>query len=203
MGPDRARLLVVCTGNLCRSPLAMLLLQRRLAVLGPAVEVTSAGTRAAVGEPMVNRAAAQARGLGLDPSGVTSRQLDVAAVAEADLVLTATLEHRSQVVASHVPALRYAFTLLELARLLRSQSLPALPEPVGERVRALAQLGVALRGQVTPPRAGSDDVPDPIGGSARQFAEVTRMLDPATETVAAALLAGGGAAVDEPQRLRS
>ncbi len=205
MDPDRARLLVVCTGNVCRSPLAMLLLRRRLGALGPALEITSAGSRAMVGHLMANRAAAEARRLGLDPIGVVAHQLEPADVADADLVLTATLEHRSLVVASHVPALRYTFTLLELARLLGSQPLPQLPEPVGERVRALARLGVARRGQVAPPQPGADDVPDPMGGPPRLFAEVSRLLEPAVETVAAALLPGGSVPdpLADPQRLRS
>lgn len=191
MSSDRAHLLVVCTGNVCRSPLAMLLLEHRLTALGPALTVTSAGTRAVAGDPMTGPAAAEARRLGLDPGSALSRRLDAASIAEAGLVLTATLEHRSVVVAAHVPALRYTFTLLELARLLRAEPLPALPDLVGERVQALARLGIARRGQVPPPEPGADDVPDPVGGSTRRYAEVTRLIEPATEAVAAALLHAG------------
>lgn len=192
MTTSRARLLVVCTGNVCRSPLAMLMLQRRLAPLSPVLTVTSAGTRAQAGVPMSDRAAAEARRLGLDPAGVLSRQLDIPMIAEADLVLTATLEHRSQVVAAHVPALRYTFTLNELSRLLGSAEVPELPTDVQERVHALARLGVSRRGLLPPAEPGAYDVPDPIGGSPRLYAEVTAMLDPDTQRVAAALLGGWG-----------
>ena len=43
------RILTVCTGNICRSPVAERLLQ---AGLGDAVAVSSAGVRAVVGDPI-------------------------------------------------------------------------------------------------------------------------------------------------------
>ncbi|HEX8498686.1 MAG TPA: hypothetical protein VF661_15925 [Actinomycetales bacterium] len=194
MTPEPGRLLVVCTGNVCRSPLAMLLLQREL---GAGWQVSSAGTRALSGEPMTDRGAAEARKLGLDPSGFVARQLDPSMVAAADLVVTATLDHRSQVVASHVPALRYTFTLLELARLL-APPLPDLPAPARDRAQAIARLGVARRGQAGAPVPGADDVLDPMGGPTRRYVEASRLIEPASRTIAAALLAEP--AVDHERR---
>ncbi|GMA87571.1 hypothetical protein GCM10025868_28210 [Angustibacter aerolatus] len=52
-----ARVLVVCTGNVCRSPLVERLLRQRLGT--DAVDVSSAGTQALVGEPMTDPAAAE------------------------------------------------------------------------------------------------------------------------------------------------
>jgi protein-tyrosine phosphatase len=48
------RILVVCTGNICRSPLAeaMLRLQLQAGGIGQATQVQSAGTRALVGKPV-------------------------------------------------------------------------------------------------------------------------------------------------------
>ena len=56
MTHDRFRVLIVCTGNICRSPMAQAMLVHRMRELaGDAasiVEVTSAGTFGLVGEPM-------------------------------------------------------------------------------------------------------------------------------------------------------
>ena len=66
------RILTVCTGNICRSPVAERLLQAGLnqAVPGGFV-VASAGTRAMVGEPMQPISADIVRTFGGDPDNVT------------------------------------------------------------------------------------------------------------------------------------
>jgi protein-tyrosine phosphatase len=62
-------LLVLCAGNLCRSPLAEALLRARLARAGKGIEVASAGLIAAVGEPADEMTRLVAAGRGLDLSG--------------------------------------------------------------------------------------------------------------------------------------
>src|SRR6266487_4367262 len=102
------RVLVVCAGNVCRSPLAERLIRARLAAaLGGGAErflVASAGTEAVAGTPMDQRAAAVARSLGADPDGFRAQPVSADLVAGADLVLTATREHRAAVVRLHPPA---------------------------------------------------------------------------------------------------
>jgi protein-tyrosine phosphatase len=97
--------LVVCTGNVCRSPFLQLALQRELDARRPdgavGITVTSAGTGALAGRPMDERAAAQATARGLDPQTFLARQLTPAMVAGADLVLTATRRHRGEVATLH------------------------------------------------------------------------------------------------------
>lgn len=105
-----ARLLVVCTGNVCRSPAAVAVLRRAF----PDAVVTSAGTRALVGAPADERIARVAEAHGLFLWGHHAAQLTREMVAEADLVLTAAREHRSAAVALEPGALRRAFTLLSL-----------------------------------------------------------------------------------------
>ena len=108
--------LVVCEGNLCRSPLAERLLTSRLAESG--VRVSSAGVHAVVVAPMDASAAAELTRLGGDPTEFEARQLTASMATEADLVLTATRAIRGQVVATAPSALKRTFTLLELAALL-------------------------------------------------------------------------------------
>ncbi|MES2305895.1 MAG: low molecular weight protein arginine phosphatase [Gemmatimonadota bacterium] len=82
--------LLVCTGNTCRSPLAAAILAARLAET-PAlsdVVVTSAGTGARNGEPASEGSYLVALERGLDLSAHRSRMLTREMVVEADLILT-------------------------------------------------------------------------------------------------------------------
>ncbi len=78
------RILVLCEGNHCRSPLAEALLRR---ALGPASEVRSAGLRALVGEPAHEEARRLAAELGLDLEAHRGRQISPELIREADLIL--------------------------------------------------------------------------------------------------------------------
>jgi protein-tyrosine phosphatase len=81
------RVLLVCAGNTCRSPLAAAALRRALGAAGRRVAVGSAGVSAAEGVPAAAPAVAVAERHGLDVGGHRARGLTAALVAEADLVL--------------------------------------------------------------------------------------------------------------------
>lgn len=162
-------MLFVCTGNLCRSPMAERLMLARLRV-GADVRVHSAGTRAAVGRGMDQPSAQVLRELGGDPEGHVAVQLQPGDVERAGLILTATSEHRSRVVQETPRAMRRAFTVREFAR-LGARVEP--PESLVAQVAAVA----AQRGYVDPPEAGADEILDPIGQSAAFVQEVGRQLD--------------------------
>lgn len=80
---DIKRIICVCTGNICRSPLAELLLARAL----PERAVSSAGIGALEGHPMAPDAAAIARREGLGGDDHKARQLDAGMIADHDLIL--------------------------------------------------------------------------------------------------------------------
>ncbi|MGN6131922.1 MAG: low molecular weight protein-tyrosine-phosphatase [Nocardioidaceae bacterium] len=87
---DRYRVAVVCTGNICRSPMADVVLTDRLARAGlaDAVEVASSGTgECHVGHPMDRRAAATLTASGYDASRHRAQQFDAGWFDECDLVL--------------------------------------------------------------------------------------------------------------------
>ena len=86
--------LVVCTGNICRSPMAEALLQARLAKVRPEVAVSSAGLAALVGRPADPLAVALLAERGLDISGHRARQLTPELVSGADLVLVMEAEQQ-------------------------------------------------------------------------------------------------------------
>ncbi|MBE3013291.1 hypothetical protein IL992_29520 [Microbispora sp. NEAU-D428] len=168
------RVLFVCTGNICRSAMAERL---TLAALGPGspILVRSAGTRARTGWPMAERAREVLLRLGADPEGFSSRPLTAEAVADADLVLAASSEHRAEAVALHPRAAACAFTIAEFGALARAVPLERVlgrGDPVG-RARALLEEAGALRGLV---RVDQPDIADPYGGSRRAYREAARRI---------------------------
>lgn len=98
--------LVVCTGNTCRSPMAQVLLQRRLAdAIGCGIEaltdsgvmVISAGVAATSGAAATPAAVEAVQARGLDLSHHESRPLSDVLVRFADVILTMTRSHREAI----------------------------------------------------------------------------------------------------------
>jgi len=92
------RILLVCTGNICRSPLAAALLSKALddRELG-GVQVSSAGTGAWDGAPASEGAYLVALERGLDLSSHRARLLTRELVEDSDLILTMARHHRARV----------------------------------------------------------------------------------------------------------
>lgn len=90
-------LLLVCTGNICRSPMAEALLGTMLAPGNPEVTVGSAGTGAWDGTPASEGAYLVSLEHGLDLSSHVARLLTRDLVEEASLILTMARHHRSRV----------------------------------------------------------------------------------------------------------
>src|SRR5690242_2518382 len=112
------RILFVCSGNICRSPLGAQVLRARLGDAAPAFDIESAGTIADDGAAMDGAAAAQSSRLGGDPSTHASRYLTESIAASADLVLTAERSHRAAVAQLAPRASKRAFTIKQFARVL-------------------------------------------------------------------------------------
>src|SRR5690348_647746 len=92
------RVLLVCTGNICRSPLAEALLRRALEERDlKGVEVSSAGTGAWDGAPASEGAYLVGLEQGIDLSGHRARLLTPAMVDEADLILAMSRSHLARV----------------------------------------------------------------------------------------------------------
>lgn len=86
-------ILIVCTGNICRSPVG----ERALAALCPQLNVTSAGIGALVGRGVDKDAASIARAHGVNVEGHVARQITPEILAEHDLVLVMGPEHRQYI----------------------------------------------------------------------------------------------------------
>ena len=185
-GVVSANILVVCTGNICRSPLAERLLSARLQAAGigcDQVSVRSAGTRALVGESMTERAAAELESVGGDPLGFVSQQLTAELVRSADLVVTATLDHRREVVTLYPEALRRSFALLEVARLLDGADISMFDGLPAERVRGLGAFVARQRQFPVVTNPGEDDVVDPFSRSREAYVATTRQIAPAVQAL--------------------
>ncbi|SFT34052.1 protein-tyrosine phosphatase [Geodermatophilus amargosae] len=188
------RLLFVCTGNICRSPMAERLAAAwaRQSLEGSpemnGLEVVSAGTSARHGQAMDAASARALHRVGGDPAGFTSQQLTSGLAADADLVLTMTREHRRAVLRTTPRGLRRTFTLPEAAALLgRVDQRDLVTMPLAARTRELAARLDAARAY----RAGSatDDVPDPIGRRAAVHDQVARTIATALRPLADVLFA--------------
>ncbi len=90
------QILFVCTGNLCRSPMAAGLLRRRLAEEGLAdrYQVDSAGVWAVEGRPASENAVAVMAERGIDIRDHIARTITAYDVHEADLILVMSREHK-------------------------------------------------------------------------------------------------------------
>lgn len=85
------RLIVICTGNICRSPIAEALLRARLGARVDHVE--SAGTGALIGYPADPLATAVAAEYGLDIRAHRAQQATLPLLASMDLILTLDQSH--------------------------------------------------------------------------------------------------------------
>jgi len=192
-GDGPSRLLVVCEGNICRSPVAALLLAT---ALGPDVEVTSAGTRAVVGAPVEPAMAAFLGERAVELDGFRARQLRADQVRAADLVLTMSRRQRSAAVGFAPAAVRRAFTLRELARLLGDVDPQVLGSEtsatVAERLRRALPAAAAQRRFVADPRV--DDIADPYGRDEAAYARAYAAITDAVARVVGVLAPGGRAA---------
>ena len=88
------KVLFVCTGNLCRSPMAEVLFRDELRRRGcEGIEVASSGTWGIDGSPATPEAVEAVGAFGVDLSGHRARSLDVVETRAADLVVAMTSVH--------------------------------------------------------------------------------------------------------------
>ncbi|MGD7733876.1 hypothetical protein ACQCX5_13095 [Propionibacteriaceae bacterium G57] len=174
-------ILVVCTGNICRSPAGEVLLQD---ALGPSVRVRSAGTGALVGRAVDPQMASLLQSDKLDHAGFRARQLAEDELRGAGLVLAMDLDHRSAIVELAPATVRRTFTLLEFADIvgqLDPSALAGRQTPV-DRLQALVPLATAARGRTR--HDAAVEVPDPYRQSQQQFEHSYGLIRGAVDTIA-------------------
>jgi protein-tyrosine phosphatase len=198
-------ILVICTGNICRSPMAegfmRATLRRRFGDRAPTV--ASAGTTGWEGSAAMPESVKAAEERGVDISGHVARRLIRGDVFDADVVVAMAAEHRDAVSRAMPEAANRTFTLKELVRLLE-----ALPPPTGplgpddlpDRVAKAAE--VRRGGFAGNPH--DEDIVDPLGLPLESFRAIAWELDEWTARLAQSLYgsapAAAAAGLDEEGR---
>lgn len=202
--PAPVRILTVCTGNICRSPVAERLLQAGLdQVLPGGFEVRSAGTRALVGDPVQPLSADIIRTFGGTADGFAARQLTGKILRPVDLVLTMSSTHRGEVLQLDASLLKRTFTIREFARMLdvlQERETPSAGggqqdgkhpgDHHGDRIsantklwRALPARAASVRHLALAPEAADNDVVDPYRRSDDYYRQMEDELAPAIISV--------------------
>jgi protein-tyrosine phosphatase len=180
-----AHVLVICTGNICRSPMAegflRSVLQRRFGADAPTVG--SAGTQGWEGSGAQPESVVAAAEREVDIADHVARRLTPAMIEGAELVLAMAGEHRDAVTHAVPAAAARTFTLKELVRL--AQTLPAAgpSATLGDRV-AEAE---ALRSGGFDGNPRDEDVADPLGQTQDTYRAIAWELDELIHRLDAAL----------------
>jgi protein-tyrosine-phosphatase len=160
MRPEPMRILVVCTANRCRSPVAEVLLWRALVLEGVTAVVRSAGFLEP-GLPVDETTRQVMAERGIDLSGHRSTQVSAELLAWADLVLTMERRHVRELV------------------VLAGRDLP---------VATFVGYGNgATPGTVLVGDGGDDEVPDPIGRPAAFHRQTVRRIETAARSISGRL----------------
>jgi protein arginine phosphatase len=91
--------LFVCTGNICRSPMAEALFAAKAKRMGDSFTVHSAGTWALEGSPASSNAMVVMANRGLDLNAHRGTMIDRALMDQADAIIVMTRNHREALVA--------------------------------------------------------------------------------------------------------
>lgn len=150
--PDRPiSVLFVCTGNICRSPLAEAMLREYASRQGRSkrLKIASAGTFALSGNPATREAQRAARRRGLDLSSHRAREVSRPLLEEADFILGMTRAHCLQLEREFPQFANKIYLALSFPRRFSRDK----PEDI--------------------------DVPDPMGLPVDYYMQVLDMLEPA------------------------
>lgn len=165
------RILFVCTGNTCRSPMAEAMLRRMAAEKGITIGIRSAGVSTIDGLP-VSAGALEALRLRDIDHKASSRALTSEAVTWADIVLTMTSGHKRGLLQRFPEAVDKAYTLMEFTHqdkqvLADIAELEQLYTELHMKQALGQQLTAAERNRLLEleRRIPSFDIADPFGGS--------------------------------------
>jgi len=165
-----ASILLVCTGNVCRSPIAEGMLRqglsRRLGASAP--EVSSAGTSGWEGSPAVPESVQAAAERGIDISSHVARRLTPSMLESAEVVVCMARDHLDEVVLMRPQSAPTTFTLKELVRLLEEDKGELQNADLATRVDSAE----ALRREGFMGQPLDQDIADPLGLPLESFRAV-------------------------------
>jgi protein-tyrosine phosphatase len=171
--PGAPGIVVLCTGNVCRSPMAAALLARQLADLSVTVPVSSAGTISS-GDRLRPEVISVMASYGIQIASHRSRLVCAADLASASLVLAMARDNLRHAAITEPEAWPRAFTLKELVR--RGEQIG--PRPPGEPLSGwLSRVHAGRERTSLLGDSLDDDVADPVGGPLRAYADTAGLLD--------------------------
>ncbi|MDA8240309.1 MAG: hypothetical protein M0Z67_08055 [Nitrospiraceae bacterium] len=129
---QQKNILTVCTGNICRSPMAEGIL-RALLTGGPAAKVSSAGTHALIGNSAADFAIIAAAERGIDISGHRARMIGQEIIRGSSSILCMELSHVEWVLEIDPSAITKTFNLAEFAG--SEKKLKQIADPYGCSLR--------------------------------------------------------------------
>ena len=179
------RVLMVCTANHCRSPIAQqLLAYQAIERFGGAGgwQVESAGTSVLGPWPLHEYAKIVLAERLPSVAEHHSIGLGHTAISRADLVLTAARSHRSIVVSTVPAAVGRTFTILQFARLCDAVPSISATRP-GELGRRLVEEAKLARSSMQPVPGEFDDLPDPMGRALDEFRVCADRLQDAIDRI--------------------
>lgn len=187
---SRFSILTVCTGNICRSPLAQQILAQQLADI-PEVEVSSAGVRAMVDHPMpaYSLEIAQANGV-VDAQAHRARQLTTTLIDASSLILAMDRTHRTAIVELSPKSVKRVFTVRDFGRLCSvTTDAHIVAELQGsstvDKLQAAVVAATLSRSDLLPlENATDEDVIDPFGQAQSMYHQSAAQLLPALHTIA-------------------
>lgn len=184
------KILFVCTGNTCRSPMAEALLRRLASDLNASIEVKSAGVAALTGQPMAAYAAEALAKYGVNGEEFRSSEVTGELVEWADVILTMTTGHKRHLLERFPAAADKTFVLKEYAE-EHAEASELFQQR--ESLAAEMQLKLALNQKITEEerqrlfeleqKLPNFDIADPFGGSLEMYeqtaAELQRLIEAA------------------------
>jgi protein-tyrosine phosphatase len=179
---EHFELVLICTGNRARSPVAAGFLRNLLADLP--VNVQSLGTLELEGAPALREAVDAASRHGLDISTHRARTLRGQDLGRADLVLGFERNHvAAAVIDGGAPAER-VFTLPELVQLIEEPGGAQEPNPIERARRQIADAHARRAGKGS---AITIELPDPVGQNRKVFRDTVEQVRDLSVRLAAGL----------------
>jgi protein-tyrosine phosphatase len=163
-------IVVICTGNRFRSPLAESLLRNAAATGGLPVRIRSAGTMELGSAAVLEEALEAAGKYGADLSAHRARSLAGEDLSRVDLILGFERSHVATAVIEAAASRERTFTLPHLVSLLDQVSVPERSDAI-ERARTAVALADHARASASSP-FDMPELHDPIGRSAREQREI-------------------------------
>jgi protein-tyrosine-phosphatase len=167
------KLLFVCTGNICRSPMAAAMAEALLKERVPGLSISSSG-RLSPGRAPTPEMIQVMAGRGFDVGSHLSSSINTSLEDRPDLIIGMAREHVREVVDRRPALFGRTFTLKELVRLAKHAG-PRLP---GEDLTAyLDRVGSTRKISALIGASPHDDIADPIGGPVRAYEDCAEEID--------------------------